>query len=180
MHANATTRALILTATMLATASSTLTGQERVGRGREPRPASSGEMPPPATVTPEQFRLLGGWLAGRWHGTGFGELARTRDFYEEYTVTDDSTITMRASRDSAFSAINHTSTIALRGGMVRMSDGPAVTRWTTDSVTFRDQNSGSRPFTFARVSATEWLALFPSRAADQEPGGYRMRRIGAP
>src|SRR5688572_9704173 len=123
----------------------------------------------PASVAPAQFRSLA-WLEGRWRGTD-----GSAPFYEEYRVSDDSTIRKFDYPDSTFSAPSDSGAIRLRGDTV-FSGSPPM-QWVAvalDStrVTFEPWRGAANAFTWERDQAGGWSATLTWDSA-----GVAMKRV---
>jgi hypothetical protein len=131
---------------------------------------------PRLDVTPGQFQQLQ-WIVGTWRGSG-GNYA---SFFEEYRIIDDSTIGMRSFSDSTLAVVSDSSTIELRGGVIRSrsADGSYydASEFTPTSIRFIRPGARSGGHTFFLVSDGEWTAtLHPSEPQGQATV-YTMRRI---
>ena len=131
---------------------------------------------PSFDVTPEQFQQLQ-WIVGTWRGSG-GNVA---SFYEEYRVIDDSTFAMRSFSDSTLTVVSDSSTIELRGGVVRSrgADGSFydVSEFTPTSIRFIRPGAKTGGHTFSLVSDGEWTATLHPSQPQGEATVYTMRRM---
>src|SRR5687768_1959879 len=113
----------ILLLTLLLAACGTDDGVE----GESTTTATASRVPPPATVTPDEFASLR-WLEGTWVGDDAGG----EPFYERYAFVDDSTILAQSSPDSTFPSVDGASEIRLRAG--RVTTGEEAMEWAVTSI----------------------------------------------
>lgn len=121
------------------------------------------------------------WLLGSWRGTGEGE-----EFYEDFRLEDDSTITIVYYEDASRTRVQRMrGTVEVRGGTIWHSHGDA--RWRLDSGTptslsFVPVQNASNRFTWSRESADRWTAVLRYTAPDgsEVEGTYVMERIAPP
>jgi hypothetical protein len=129
--------------------------------------------PPPQLVSVAQFGELS-WLHGKWRGSG-GDYP---SFFEEYAPLNDSTIQMRSFKDSTLRVVTDSSTIELRGNVVKSRGATSVHDATVTASSIRFVRPGTnRGHTFAKVSADEWTAMLDPATADGKPTVYVMKRI---
>ena len=131
---------------------------------------------PRLDTTPEQFQQLQ-WIVGTWRGSG----DNVATFFEEYRMIDDSTIGMRAFSDATLAVATDSSTIELRGGVIRSrgDDGSYYegSEFTPTSIRFMKQGATSGGYTFFLVTDDEWTATLDPSEPQGEPTVYTMRRI---
>lgn len=137
-------------------------------------PAATTQGGEPATLTRADFERFK-WIAGRWHGIGFGPLAAVGAFYEEYVVVDDSTIHMRTMTDSTFRVAEDSTRFEFRGGHLRAVPARGTTRFVTRLA--GDSTHWDRGTTYVRLTNDRWRALFPPRGGGERPY-YELRRAG--
>jgi hypothetical protein len=136
-------------------------------------PAAAPAGPPPQLVSVAQFKELS-WLHGKWRGSG----GNYPSFFEQYESLNDSTIQMRAFKDSTLRVVTDSSTIALRGNVVQSRGATSAYEATVSATTIRFVKSGTnRGHTFTRVSNDEWTATLDAATADGKPTVYVMKRI---
>jgi hypothetical protein len=136
-------------------------------------PAAAPASPPPQLVSLAQFRELG-WLHGTWRGSG----GNYPSFFEQYEPLNDSTIQMRAFKDSTLRVVTDSSTIALRGNLVHSRGANSAYEATVSATSIRFVKAGTnRGHTFTRISNDEWTATLDPATADGKPTVYVMKRI---
>lgn len=126
-------------------------------------PSARGQA---ATVSRADFDRFK-WIAGRWHGIGFGPLAAVGAFYEEYVVVDDSTIQMRTMTDATFRVAEDSTRFEFRGGQLRAVPARGSTLFVTRVA--GDSTHWSGGVTYVRLTADRWRALFPPRGGGERP-----------
>ena len=131
---------------------------------------------PRIDVTGEQFQQLQ-WIVGSWRGSG-GNYA---SFFEEYRIIDDSTFGMRSFSDSTMTVASDSSTIELRGGVIRSrnADGSYynATEVTPTNIRFIRPGATTGGHTFFLVSDGEWTATLHPSDPQGQATVYTMRRI---
>jgi len=158
-----------------------------IGLGAQPRPvdaqsARAGGAPANVSrtipVSLGQFRAVYA-LEGRWRLSGGGAFASFPVSYEEYATLDDSTLVMRASRDSTFSAASDSTFLELRAGTMRSrpSRGNAseVVRIAGDTIEFGAQ--GGDGTTLIRMSGDHWRVVAGREASGPGARYFDMRRV---
>jgi hypothetical protein len=129
--------------------------------------------PEPEAVTLDAFKSMR-WLDGRWVGSGGAYAA----FYEEYRITDDSSIVRLAFADSTFATPSDTALIEWRAGSASSGD-VGVRKYSLvsihgDTVRFAPATEGRSGFTWIRLSDSTWRAVLDATPANIV---YEMRRI---
>lgn len=137
--------------------------------------ASVISKPNAATVTSKQFADLK-WIDGYWRGAAPGG----SPFYERYTFSDDSTISMYVYSDSTFAAPNDSAVIILRNGVIRDSGRTAswvASRVDSMGLDFEPEWGATNTFTWQR-EGDSWTATIQSGSgASKSIAVYRMRRV---
>lgn len=131
------------------------------------------QSPPPALVTRTQFAGLR-WLAGRWHGVGFGPLASVGSFYEGYEFVDDSTMRMYTYSDSTFTRATDSTRFELRGGILTARDARGAPRLAMRVAGDSVQWAGTL---YLRVTNDRWRAIFPPRPGVADRPYYELTRM---
>jgi hypothetical protein len=129
----------------------------------------------PVQVTGRQFQQLQ-WIVGTWRGSG----GSYPSFFEEYRSLNDSTIRVRAFKDSTLRVVTDSSTIEWRAGTVRSRGASSyydVVEFTVNSIRFIRPGNTRGGHTFTRVSADQWTATLHPAAPQGQPTVYTMRRI---
>ncbi|HEX6589160.1 MAG TPA: hypothetical protein VF039_09060 [Longimicrobiales bacterium] len=145
--------------------------------GESATTSTAARVPPPASVSPDEFRSLR-WLEGSWRGLDDGGQA----FYERYSFVDDSTIRAQSSPDSTFPTVDGASEIRLRGG--RVTTGDEGMEWTVTAITqggvrFDPVRGARNSFEWRRESDDEWLATLQwvTSSGERQERRYTMRRM---
>lgn len=127
---------------------------------------------PPVTRT--EFRQLS-WLVGTWRGSGGAYAA----FFEEYRLVNDSTIRMRAFKDSTLRVATDSSFIELRNGALKQRGSSAyrAPEFSPTSVHFVKEGATSGGFTFTKKTADLWTATLHPGSPQGKATVYEMRRI---
>lgn len=145
--------------------------------GESTTTATAARVPPPASVTLDEFASLR-WLEGTWAGDD----PAGAPFYERYAFVDDSTIRAESSPDSTFPSVDGASEIRLRAG--RVTTGEETMEWAVTSIDDRavrfDPIRGARnSFVWRSRSDSVWVATLNWTDADGESHEreYTMRRM---
>ena len=132
----------------------------------------------PGHYTLDDFQRLR-WIEGRWQGF----MPNGGKFYESYAFTNDSTIEMRAYKDSTFRTPSDSSRIVLRNTLVTNEGGASswtATRLDSTGVDFAPQRRARNFFTWAREDSSKWNATLRSMDEQGRPQTvvYALRRFG--
>lgn len=126
------------------------------GCGTSAAPAGGARSPAPgASVTLADL----GWLLGTWRGTGEGG---GEEFFERYSVRDDSTFSIVYFTDSTCTATQPvTGTVEERAGRIYHTYGPS--RWVVPegspaSLLFHPVERANNRFRWTSERATRWTA----------------------